>query len=340
VRAPRPPLGAGSAGLDARAGRCCHRWSWARSRGRSIWPAARRSRSRTGRPSRYICVERHRHPDRGRPARRPRLRGPAPLSDDQGPAGQPGTAAPERSADCAHRGQGGGARLPADARRRPHSRPGSSSKTSSCRARARSSSFAWLGELSRPEHLALRATIGSWPRSTSIRTSPAFRLAYLVRAVTPGSFVVPGVQVEDMVAPGFHARGPARPARRPRPAEAEPLGGPAAVGGDRARGLPCARRRRDGARPALPAGAGASLAERSVLVTDRQGRLLRPFTTADGLWRLPVTLDRVLGRLSGAADRHRGQALLGPSGRRCVGPAAPPRASSSAAGGSSRAARR
>ena len=36
-----------------------------------------------------------------------------------------------------------------------------------------------------------------------------FRLAYLVRAVTPGQFALPGVQVEDMYAPRFRAIGPA-----------------------------------------------------------------------------------------------------------------------------------
>jgi uncharacterized protein YfaS (alpha-2-macroglobulin family) len=36
-----------------------------------------------------------------------------------------------------------------------------------------------------------------------------FRLAYLVRAITPGNYVRPGVQVEDMYAPRFRARGPA-----------------------------------------------------------------------------------------------------------------------------------
>ena len=36
-----------------------------------------------------------------------------------------------------------------------------------------------------------------------------FRLAYLVRAVTPGDYALPGVQVEDMYAPRFRASGPA-----------------------------------------------------------------------------------------------------------------------------------
>jgi alpha-2-macroglobulin len=36
-----------------------------------------------------------------------------------------------------------------------------------------------------------------------------FTLAYTVRAVTPGRFIVPGVMVEDMYQPRFNARGPA-----------------------------------------------------------------------------------------------------------------------------------
>jgi penicillin-binding protein 1C len=37
----------------------------------------------------------------------------------------------------------------------------------------------------------------------------------------------------------------------------------------------------------------AAVAENSKLVLDRRGRLLRPFTTPGGLWRLPVTVDEV-----------------------------------------------
>jgi membrane peptidoglycan carboxypeptidase len=46
----------------------------------------------------------------------------------------------------------------------------------------------------------------------------------------------------------------------------------------------------------------------STVVLDRDGRLLRPFTTADGLWRLPVTRDQVdkrfLAMLIGYEDRN------------------------------------
>ena len=38
---------------------------------------------------------------------------------------------------------------------------------------------------------------------------PAFRLVYLVRAVTPGDYAMPGAYVEDMYSPNLFARGPA-----------------------------------------------------------------------------------------------------------------------------------
>ncbi len=35
---------------------------------------------------------------------------------------------------------------------------------------------------------------------------PDFRIAYIARAVTPGSFVLPAAMAEDMYAPKVHAR--------------------------------------------------------------------------------------------------------------------------------------
>ena len=35
-----------------------------------------------------------------------------------------------------------------------------------------------------------------------------FATAYMVRAVTPGTYVLPAVFVEDMYKPRYHARGP------------------------------------------------------------------------------------------------------------------------------------
>ena len=68
--------------------------------------------------------------------------------------------------------------------------------------------FPWLGEL-------------SWTQSNEARDDrfaaalnlnynrQGFRVAYMVRAVTPGSFVVPAVFVEDMYTPEINARGAA-----------------------------------------------------------------------------------------------------------------------------------
>ena len=47
----------------------------------------------------------------------------------------------------------------------------------------------------------------------------------------------------------------------------------------------------------------------STIVVDRDGRLLRPFTIADGRWRLPVTQGRGRSALPRDADRLRGPAL-------------------------------
>ncbi|WP_020591270.1 alpha-2-macroglobulin family protein [Kiloniella laminariae] len=63
----------------------------------------------------------------------------------------------------------------------------------------------FLGELSFTEFVMARddryvAAINLWGDQT-------FKLAYIVRAVTPGRFVQPGVFIEDMYQPQFHARG-------------------------------------------------------------------------------------------------------------------------------------
>jgi penicillin-binding protein 1C len=52
----------------------------------------------------------------------------------------------------------------------------------------------------------------------------------------------------------------------------------------------------------LPSTPNAATMPVSLAVVDRNGQLLRPFTTADGIWRLPVTIDQV--------DRHFVQMLI------------------------------
>lgn len=68
--------------------------------------------------------------------------------------------------------------------------------------------YPWLGELS-----WLSASEARDDRyAAALSLSPGrqgFRVAYMVRAVTPGQFVLPGAYVEDMYLPSINARGPA-----------------------------------------------------------------------------------------------------------------------------------
>lgn len=68
--------------------------------------------------------------------------------------------------------------------------------------------YPWLGELSwtlsndaRDDRFAAAVRLNS--------SRPNFRVAYMVRVVTPGSFTLPGTFVEDMYQPELNARGPA-----------------------------------------------------------------------------------------------------------------------------------
>ena len=68
--------------------------------------------------------------------------------------------------------------------------------------------FKWLDGLTEPTFFALRDD--RYLAGMDLYAgAPAFKFAYVVRAVSPGSFVNPGPQIEDMYAPTFHARGPA-----------------------------------------------------------------------------------------------------------------------------------
>ena len=109
-----------------------------------------------------------------------------------------------------------------------------------------------------------------------------------MRAVTPGSFALPAVNVSDMYAPRVFAR------TRDGPRD------------DRAAMMHDARRLLVGSRSPSHGLAAAALAldrlfppdlaryhERSTEVVDANGRLLRAFTTADGKWRLKTTVDDV-----------------------------------------------
>ena len=68
--------------------------------------------------------------------------------------------------------------------------------------------YPWLGELSwtlsndaRDDRFAAALRLNSY--------RPGFRVAYMVRVVTPGTFTLPGTFVEDMYQPELNARGPA-----------------------------------------------------------------------------------------------------------------------------------
>ena len=82
--------------------------------------------------------------------------------------------------------------------------------------------FAWLKDLTEPTFFALRDD--RYMAAIDLADgAPRFKFAYVVRAVTPGTFTNPGPQVEDMYAPTYHARGDAgmlevKAARKPVPA--------------------------------------------------------------------------------------------------------------------------
>jgi uncharacterized protein YfaS (alpha-2-macroglobulin family) len=68
--------------------------------------------------------------------------------------------------------------------------------------------LSWLGDLSKANHVDYRddrfvAEVDLTP------AAPGFRLVYLVRAVTPGDYTLPGARVEDSLRPSLFARGPA-----------------------------------------------------------------------------------------------------------------------------------
>src|SRR3546814_869878 len=63
----------------------------------------------------------------------------------------------------------------------------------------------WLGELTEPE--AVEARDDRFMAAVDLTADdPKFRLAFMVRAVTPGSYELPGGEVIDMYKPRFFAR--------------------------------------------------------------------------------------------------------------------------------------
>ncbi len=86
--------------------------------------------------------------------------------------------------------------------------------------------FKWLHGLTEPTFFALRDD--RYMAGVDLyEGAKGFKFAYVVRAVSPGTFVNPGPQVEDMYAPAFHARGATatlevKPARKPAAASTVP----------------------------------------------------------------------------------------------------------------------
>jgi len=63
--------------------------------------------------------------------------------------------------------------------------------------------FAWIGQIDRPQ--SAEARDDRYVAAIDVREDPV-TLAYLVRAVTPGTFAYPGVVAEDMYRPDVTAR--------------------------------------------------------------------------------------------------------------------------------------
>ena len=70
----------------------------------------------------------------------------------------------------------------------------------------RSGPYSWIGELSYPR--VAEARDDRFVAAIDVSGRQRFTLAYVVRAVTPGSFVMPGAVIEDMYRPGVFSRTP------------------------------------------------------------------------------------------------------------------------------------
>ena len=185
----------------------------------------------------------------------------------------------------------------------------------------------WLKTEVEPAHTEYRDDrfVAAFDRGTpiSLRSSPWPTSCAPWR---PGRYVHPPALVEDMYAPerfGRTAFGTVEVVRGA--AEMGDGRGAAAFPGSRRRRRVAASRSRSaasvpvgGARPGSPARPRTARSRRgrgrSTVVLDRDGRLLRPFATADGRWRLPIeTADvdpRFLAMLKayedGRFEQHRG----------------------------------
>ena len=153
--------------------------------------------------------------------------------------------------------------------------------------------LSWIENAKEPAYSEFRDERFSAAFERGRRTRRCSRVAYVVRAVSPGRYVLPQAYVEDMYRPDRFGRTgtgtieiaaevsamkirPHHPRRSSR-ARGDRRGGRRSRGGCAALG-PVPRPRR---------------CRTITQVLDRNGRLLRAYATADGRWRLPATVDEV-----------------------------------------------
>ena len=67
--------------------------------------------------------------------------------------------------------------------------------------------YGWLGAVTTPEHVELRDD--RYIAQVNLSQKVEFRVAYIARAVTPGSFAHGGAHIEDMYQPEQFGRGTA-----------------------------------------------------------------------------------------------------------------------------------
>ena len=190
-------------------------------------------------------------------------------------------------------------------------RPGHRRRLSAGRLRDRQSA---AGVVRRHRHARLdRGCAGAGERGVPRRSlqrgvraqergPSVFTVAYVVRAVSPGRYVHPQAYVEDMYRPDRfgrtahrHGRGDAR--RNEMSGTAHHLSRWSGLWRRLRRGLAVAavaliatvvRAERIGTPPLGPVAARLTGSNSRRMVVDRDGRLLRPYTTSEGRWRLPA----------------------------------------------------
>ena len=148
--------------------------------------------------------------------------------------------------------------------------------------------LAWIADAEEPVNTEFRDDRFTAAFDRKQDSSPVFTVAYVVRAVSPGRYVLPQAKVEDMYRPdrfGRTATGDDRDyakMNRWRLILASAGGVAATVA------VVCAA----WVYSLGPAPLGKDL-EYSHVVLDREGRLLRAYATSEGRWRLPATEEDV-----------------------------------------------